>query len=242
MTKSNRKERFVWEKDSIVIDEATVPSTKARKTPEQYVAEYQQQLQDMLDDDDYSDLDYTRESLKKKMSAKLSVGLGVAATIGLAGAVASKLLIDKLTASGKNQLDYFDGFVNDLTSAVDSRGDTPIEDVIEPFKARIGTYAGAFWEAMQSGVGDAAGERRVKWELDPLAKHCEDCPNNVGIYSSFQEMEDTVGVPGSGQTACLGNCRCKILVETEPGSGDFVELFGRPSVYTAPIIPLGRAA
>lgn len=221
-----------------------IKGRKAAKTVEHYVASYQQQLEDLLDDEDLDLEEYeqAKEILKKKYLALLGVGLTTAAGLGLAGSEPSKRLTQKLTDMAKTSLSYFDGFVSDLVDAVANRGDVTVQDTIEPMKARLGSYAGTYWEAIWAGTGDAYGERRVKRELDPMAKHCNTCPDKEGIYESFEAMEDEVGLPGDGNDDCLGNCRCKILIETSPGSGDFQLMIGRPSAYTAPIIPIEELA
>ncbi len=87
-------------------------------------------------------------------------------------------------------------------------------------------YAGGFWamvfETKQAQGLDLDEEQkrlglppvRVKWQLDPLAEHCEagggryGCPDLAGEYDSWGDLPT---VPAAN-VRCAGNCRCEILV------------------------------
>lgn len=214
------------------------PSQKARKSIDDRVNQYRDELIGLLDDVDASDPETSAEEVKKKYRVLLAIGLTAAAGIGLSGKKPSKSLIAKLGAMAATSMDYFNGFTDDLKTALAQQPtDQSLQDTLAPLKARIATYSGTYWQGIWTGAGDAVGNVRVKRELDPNAKHCDTCPPKEGIYDSFEEMEAQVGIPGDGSDDCLGNCRCRVLVETEPGSGEFVPMIGSPTVFTAPIIP-----
>jgi len=48
------------------------------------------------------------------------------------------------------------------------------------------------------------------WEMEPSAKHCDDCVDRSGKVGTAAEMGN-VGFPGSGATKCRQNCRCAII-------------------------------
>jgi len=83
---------------------------------------------------------------------------------------------------------------------------------------RVGMYSGAFWHALHEGAGEQyeriaeqeGKEPAVEWALDPAAKHCEDCPPRAKVYPNWDALVREAGLPGSGQTRCLANCRCRI--------------------------------
>lgn len=103
-------------------------------------------------------------------------------------------------------------------------GEVAIKGLLQSYNGRVGSYAGAYWRAIFAGVGNALSQeqdtRRVEWELDPAAEHCDDCIRNAGIYDSFDALELGVGLPGE-RVRCRANCRCIVKIETEPGSGKF---------------------
>ncbi|MBU1621865.1 MAG: hypothetical protein KJ604_20610 [Gammaproteobacteria bacterium] len=97
-------------------------------------------------------------------------------------------------------------------------------------------YAGGFWNAIFLGSGlrrkrednarQQAGGRpkRVRWILDPGAKHCQPssgfygCAELAGEYDSW----DALPTVPAGQVTCRGNCRCGIEVETDDGGWERV--------------------
>ncbi|MCK9597580.1 MAG: hypothetical protein M0R06_00990 [Sphaerochaeta sp.] len=81
---------------------------------------------------------------------------------------------------------------------------------------KVLSYAGRMWHALNLGAGEKVkrmGNPRTKWVLNDLAEHCEDCPRYAGEYDSWDDMiAQTNGGPGSGNTACFSNCRCRVEV------------------------------
>ena len=53
---------------------------------------------------------------------------------------------------------------------------------------------------------------RYTWEYNPGAKHCVDCLDRNGKVKTLSEWE-SLGVPGSGATACHDNCMCDLIPE-----------------------------
>ena len=100
-------------------------------------------------------------------------------------------------------------------------GSAAILGVLTSMNARVESYAGGMWGAIQSGVGDvsrqageAGADERVYWEKDQLAKHCEDClEHGDKEYESYDAMLAETGgkQPGAG-VRCGSNCRCKLMV------------------------------
>lgn len=71
----------------------------------------------------------------------------------------------------------------------------------------------AGWQGYQTGRVDAIAEagQKFKWVLDPGANHCDDCISRAsgGPYT-FDELVETVGIPGDAPTECDGGCRCSL--------------------------------
>jgi len=104
------------------------------------------------------------------------------------------------------------------------------------FTARVGLYAGAYWDAIWRGAAQQQviqGREgwAVLWLKDPRAKHCSSCLEFAGAYIHYDAMLVVTGgiVPGVG-TICDGNCRCTLLTRSGPemewvvmGSGGVTE-------------------
>jgi len=96
-------------------------------------------------------------------------------------------------------------------------------------------FAGAFWSGIFIGAGlnrqredkkrieEGMKPRRVRWVLDPAAEHCQKsahghgCPDLAGEYESWEDMPT---VP-AGSVTCLGNCRCRIMIENDSGEWEY---------------------
>lgn len=97
-----------------------------------------------------------------------------------------------------------------------------LKEAFDTMRNRPAQYAGGYWTMIfetkrEMGLQkeqDTKEPERIKWELDPLAEHCEPrpgyygCPELVGEYDSWGSLPT---VPG-GQVSCQGNCRCHLLV------------------------------
>lgn len=86
-------------------------------------------------------------------------------------------------------------------------------NLLTPVTARVESYAGMMWGAIQWGAGEASSQqddRRVMWIRDPHAEHCATCLDfGDREYPSFDDMLAISGgaMPGVN-TICDGNCRC----------------------------------
>jgi hypothetical protein len=71
----------------------------------------------------------------------------------------------------------------------------------------------AGWQGYQVGRVDAIAEGGdgFRWILDPGAQHCDDCiSRSQGGPYTFDELVETVGIPGDAPTECDGGCRCSL--------------------------------
>jgi len=110
-----------------------------------------------------------------------------------------------------------------LTIPIWMDGLPAIKELFSPGKARVGLYAGEYWEQIWKGaerkriVADQ-DDWQVAWVLDPQANHCPDCLAFAQAYINYDVMLVMTGgvLPGAG-TACDGNCRCTLF--TRPGPG-----------------------
>lgn len=187
------------------------------------------------------------DELTDRYVAALETGLSEAYGIGLAGETASGMGLVRLQRVADTSYRFFrDSFAPALLAMLTGGG--AAADVAS-FVPRLRQYAGAYWESMWEGLGDWAEQRsragrrgalRVQRVLDPVAAHCTTCPPKARIYESFEDMRAVAGVPGDGSDDCLTNCRCRLVVELEPGSGVFVPITGAPSVFTGPLIRVRR--
>lgn len=68
---------------------------------------------------------------------------------------------------------------------------------------------GLLWSASELGYGAAVTRagRRLYWNLDPAAEHCEDCPA-LAAGSPYRSVAEIGGTPGSGVSKCGARCRC----------------------------------
>jgi len=119
-----------------------------------------------------------------------------------------------------------------LDPEVLASGVAAILGLLAAYNARVESYAGSMWTAIQRAVGEAAQQGteagtytgRVMWQRDPLAKHCDDCLNygddapGGRIYDSWDGMMAATGGRLPGQVRCSANCRCSVWVETADGN------------------------
>lgn len=189
--------------------------------------------------DDPDELDNRIDDLRKNYLSTMTVGLSKAFLIGAAGAAISAWGKRQLQKVADSTVEGLDNTLDDLRTAALSADADTFDDLADGFTNRFGMGDGAYWNAIWQGNADnlrqQGGALRVQRVLDPDAAHCATCPPKEGIYDDFETMASTVGVPGDWSDDCKSGCRCSILVETEPGSGDFQPLIGSPSVYTEPL-------
>lgn len=110
------------------------------------------------------------------------------------------------------------------------------DGMLNPAKMRnrnslyVGRMRGSASEAWESACPD---DQQINWIM--LAKeHCPDCPRMASLNP--WDKGDLWAFPGSGDTQCIGNCRC-VLRRT-----DGEESFRHPSIPAdAPDIPFEAA-
>lgn len=117
-----------------------------------------------------------------------------------------------------------------LDPDVIASGSIAILGILSALQARVESYAGAMWTAVQLGsataaevgteTGDTSG--KVAWVLDNQAQHCDDCLEFAGEYDSFDDMMLKTSGRLPGQVQCSANCRCWVVVEDSNGD------WGRP--------------
>ena len=84
-------------------------------------------------------------------------------------------------------------------------------------RARVASYAGAVWSFIQRVIGIEAGAsgKRITAYLDPLAKHCSQCPLYHSVagreYASWDEYILTTGGRVPGEFECKNGCRCWLV-------------------------------
>jgi hypothetical protein len=106
---------------------------------------------------------------------------------------------------------------------VKAAGAIGIVGYMAALQARVESYAGQMWTAIQDGAGWAArdaereGGGAVAWVLDDSANHCSECPDAEGEYASMDELLEATGGRLPGDMECEGNCRC--WLEIDDGSG-----------------------
>lgn len=95
-----------------------------------------------------------------------------------------------------------------------------LEDALKPgysdaqVDQRVKMYGKRLWSEYQRGrMTSLAGTQSIEWVLDPRAEHCEDCPRiaAAGPYT----VETLPAYPGDGHTACLTQCRCRLVTPEE---------------------------
>jgi hypothetical protein len=107
-------------------------------------------------------------------------------------------------------------------------GAVAILGLLAAYQARVESYAGSMWTAMQEAQGETArvaeesGEGgRVAWQRDEQAQHCDDCieygedefPGRE--YDSWDDMLAQTGNRIPGEVQCSANCRCTLWVEVD---------------------------
>jgi hypothetical protein len=124
---------------------------------------------------------------------------------------------------------FLQGFMQDI---IDGRyRDDEGEWKIGQIKQRASLYVGKMrGTASEAWVKAGPQDEPIKWVMLAL-EHCTDCPEMAAL--SPWEPGDLWAYPGSGDTECLGNCKC--VLRRESGA----ESFRHPSTPAdAPDIPL----
>lgn len=111
---------------------------------------------------------------------------------------------DEVDEAVDEQSEYVDGLADDLAGGQVS--DAQLD-------ARLQLYGGSVYALQQQvQVSQAADDEDpdMTWHIDPNAENCEDCLALDGVTKKASEWEAEGLTPGSGQTQCLGNCRCRL--------------------------------
>lgn len=107
-----------------------------------------------------------------------------------------------------------------------------LKGIFDTNRASVSQLSGFGWTIIFGALRAAGREQeqstgqtqRVRWVLNDLADHCSaspgrfGCPELARVYGSWAELQT---VPAADVT-CRGNCRCRLEVETEPGSNTWV--------------------
>ena len=91
--------------------------------------------------------------------------------------------------------------------------------MLMPMQARVESYAGQAWATVNWAAGEYARKNNspVYWQRDSQAEHCETCLEYGNrAYDSFDALLAETGhvLPADG-TACMGNCRCSLMVKED---------------------------
>lgn len=219
---------------------------KADGSPDKIISDFDKALQSLLDElaaklNAGESKTQVKKWLNDSFQALLIATLKKAYSVGLNDKLVSDEMLSKLQTLGIDTFEFFsNSFVPDIVDSWDEseEEDLSADEHVDTYRSRLSMYSGAAWQAVWLGVADYTSQEpvppRVMRVLDPASDHCDTCPGKAGIYDSFEDMESEVGIPGDLSDDCGSNCRCKILVETEPDSGNFVELFGYPDAAAIP--------
>lgn len=137
------------------------------------------------------------------------------AIAGMRMATNEGFIDQSLVPSIKDRLTtFFSDPANVITSVV-------IVAMLMPMQARVESYAGQAWAAINEATGEYARKNNlpVYWQRDSLAEHCESCLEfGEREYASFDILLAETGhvLPSDG-TICRGNCRCSLLIDEGEG-------------------------
>ena len=89
--------------------------------------------------------------------------------------------------------------------------------ILLPMQARVETYAGGAWAAVNEATGEYARKigSPVYWDRDERADHCASCLDfGAREYESYDVLlAETGGATPADGVLCLGNCRCGLLIK-----------------------------
>jgi len=167
-----------------------------------------------------------------------AVGIAISQSLRNSARVQTAIAALTLTAATSIRTSLIDNIQTRLsTKLADAAGTvafdrSTLKDIFDTNRASVASSAGLAWSGIFTALLAAGQEQeqqtgqtqRVRWVLNDAAAHCDDspgrfgCPGQSGVYDSWAELET---VP-AGQVTCRGNCRCRLEVETEPGSNNWV--------------------
>ena len=155
-----------------------------------------------------------------------------------------KVAMEIGTENAEGKQEFIDGFIADIKSG---KYKDPASEVEAILREAILRRAKFYTQALTGSANEAAlvsvpGGTKLNWVLEPLAKHCDDCPSlsNMGPYTP----ETIPCVPGDGFTACGDSCQCELALEdgtrvsihdrsddgTEPNRADVLKLWERKAI------------
>ena len=98
---------------------------------------------------------------------------------------------------------YLRGFQNDIASGM-------YEDREDQAARRAASYAGRARGTANGGFVDGSPDTaQFYWQDTDDERECEDCP--ILAEASPYGRDDIPAVPGSNDTPCLFNCRCRLV-------------------------------
>ena len=129
-----------------------------------------------------------------------------------AGDFADETRYDHLVGIAKadSQAPYLLNLIEDLT------GERYLDDLgkISPnkLKGRLNLYAQSLrGTATDSFINASDALIELNWTLGGVEKHCSDCPRYASMNPWYKDT--LYAWPGSGDTPCLGNCKCHLVRE-----------------------------
>ena len=125
--------------------------------------------------------------------------------------------------------EYLHGFMLDILNGryTDENGKLKIGAINSRSSLYVGKMRGS---ANESWTNYGPDDQKLSWVMLAL-EHCHDCPRLASL--SPWDKTDLWAYPGSGDTECLGNCKC--ILRREDGS----ESFRHPMTpANAPDIPI----
>lgn len=174
------------------------------------------------------------ETLEEEVAAivALLVALGRgnlqdATALGLDGVPASPELLQELSGKMTENEEFLRSSLGPAVEArvrASVREDPMMRDdaaslaaLLGTFRARVSSYAGAFWALVMRGLIDKLRQDPdlsavpVRWVLDERAQHCPDCPRYAGVYDNLGALlTATGGAVPTENVQCDGNCRCHL--------------------------------
>lgn len=114
----------------------------------------------------------------------------------------------------QENIGYISGFADAIEAGSQANGGK-----LGPLISRASMWTSRYLQAHSLGQQMACGDQKLRWDLGPTKKHCEDCLKQAGrVYrASIWEKYDIY--PKNPQLACGGwGCECRFTPTNEPGT------------------------
>lgn len=120
--------------------------------------------------------------------------------------------------------DEADGYNRSVITLANAPTGDALDDWLDGLGVRVDLQAGIAWPGMQDGYvkGGAADSANpyslVYWLLEPLARHCADCPAfaaNSPYNAPGSGGNELWIAPGDGTSECGAGCRCSLTYEPD---------------------------